>query len=69
MVEIGSDGSIRRMGGFFLLPTLPLWQAQGVAVAVLCPPNGISVDTRSSPPASAARDTARSRARPQSNHP
>src|SRR5207245_6852330 len=43
MVEIGNDGSIRRMGDNFLLRTLPLWQAQGFAVAVLTPPNGMSL--------------------------
>jgi hypothetical protein len=43
MVEIGNDGSIRRMGESFLLRTLPLWQAQGFAVAVLSPPNGMSL--------------------------
>src|SRR3954470_17251541 len=35
MVEFGPDGAFRRMGGSFLLRTLPLWQAQGFAVAVL----------------------------------
>jgi hypothetical protein len=43
IVEIGNDGSIRRMGGNFLLRTLPLWQAEGFAVAVLSPPNGMSL--------------------------
>jgi pimeloyl-ACP methyl ester carboxylesterase len=43
MVEIGNDGSIRRMGGSFLLRTLPLWQEKGFAVAVLSPPNGMSL--------------------------
>src|SRR5689334_25018526 len=43
MVEIGNDGSIRRMGEGFLLRTLTLWQAQGFAVAVLSPPNGMSL--------------------------
>jgi pimeloyl-ACP methyl ester carboxylesterase len=43
MVEIGMDGSIRNMGESFLLRTLPLWQAQGFAVAVLSPPNGMSL--------------------------
>ena len=43
MVEIGNDGSIDRMSGNFLLRTLPLWQAQGFAVAVLSPPNGMSL--------------------------
>ena len=43
IVEIANDGSIRRMGGNFLLRTLPLWQAQGFAVAVLSPPNGMSL--------------------------
>src|SRR5262245_15449907 len=43
MVEIGNDGSIRRMGQNFLLRTQPLWQAQGFAVVVLTPPNGMSL--------------------------
>jgi hypothetical protein len=43
MVEIGNDGSIRRMGETFLLRTLPLWQGQGFAVAVLSSPNGMSL--------------------------
>jgi hypothetical protein len=43
MVEIGADGSIRRMGQNFLLRTLPLWQAHGFAVAVVTPPNGMSL--------------------------
>jgi pimeloyl-ACP methyl ester carboxylesterase len=43
MVVFGNDGSIRRMGGSFLLRTLPLWQAQGFAVTVLSPPNGMSL--------------------------
>ena len=43
MVEIGNDGSIRRMGQNFLLRTLPLWQAHGFAVAVITPPNGMSL--------------------------
>lgn len=42
-VEFGKDGSIRRMDGTFLLRTLPLWREQGFAVAVLSPPNGISL--------------------------
>ena len=41
MVEIGNDGTIRT--GSFLLRTLPLWQAQGFAVAVLSSPNGMSL--------------------------
>ena len=41
MVEIGTDGSIRRMNRNFLIRTLPLWQAQGFAVAVVTPPIGI----------------------------
>jgi hypothetical protein len=41
MVEIGNDGTIR--SGSFLLRTLPLWQAQGFAVAVLSSPNGMSL--------------------------
>jgi len=43
MVEIGTDGSIRRMNRNFLIRTLPLWQAQGFAVAVVTPPNGMSL--------------------------
>src|SRR3954453_3883403 len=43
MVEFGPDGSFRRGGDSFLLRTLPLWQAQGFAVAVLTPPNGMSL--------------------------
>ena len=43
MVEIGNDGSIHGMSGNFLLRTLPLWQAQGFAVAVLSSPNGMSL--------------------------
>src|ERR1700756_4786800 len=43
MVEFGMDGSIRNMGESFLLRTLPLWQAQGFAVVVLSPPNGMSL--------------------------
>ena len=43
MVEFGPDGAFRRGGGSFLLRTLPLWQAQGFAVAVLTPPNGMSL--------------------------
>ena len=54
MVEIGNDGSIRRMGGNFLLRTLPLWQAQGFAVAVLTPPNGMSLLGHRHTPAYAA---------------
>jgi pimeloyl-ACP methyl ester carboxylesterase len=54
MVEIGNDGSIRRMGDSFLLRTLALWQAQGFAVAVLSPPNGISLLGHRHTPAYAA---------------
>ena len=43
IVQIGDDGTIRRMGEGFLLRTLPLWQAQGFATAVLSPPNGMSL--------------------------
>ena len=43
MVEFGPDGGFRRGGNSFLLRTLPLWQAQGFAVAVLTPPNGMSL--------------------------
>ena len=54
MVEIGNDGSIRRMGQNFLLRTLPLWQAQGFAVAVITPPNGMSLLGHRHTPAHAA---------------
>ncbi len=43
MVEFGPDGGFRRMGEGFLLRTLPLWQEQGFAVAVLTPPDGMSL--------------------------
>jgi hypothetical protein len=43
MVEFGPEGTFRRMGHSFLLRTLPLWQAHGFAVAVLTPPNGMSL--------------------------
>src|SRR4051812_6488260 len=43
MVEFGPDGTFQRMGGSFLLRTLPLWQDQGFAVAVLSAPNGMSL--------------------------
>lgn len=43
MVEFGPDGGFRRMGEALLLRTLPLWQAQGFAIAVLTPPNGMSL--------------------------
>jgi len=43
MVEFGPDGTFQRMGGSFLLRTLPLWQGQGFAVAVLSAPNGMSL--------------------------
>jgi predicted esterase len=43
MVEFGPNGGFRRMGDSFLLRTLPLWQAQGFAAAVLTPPNGMSL--------------------------
>ena len=43
MVEFGPDGGFRRGGEALLLRTLPLWQAQGFAVAVLTPPNGMSL--------------------------
>jgi hypothetical protein len=43
MVEFGPDGGFRRMGDALLLRTLPLWQARGFAVAVLTPPNGMSL--------------------------
>jgi hypothetical protein len=54
IVEIGNDGSIRRMGRNFLLRTLSLWQAQGFAVAVLSPPNGMSLLGHRHTPAYAA---------------
>ena len=31
IVEIGQDGTIRRLGQNFLLRTMPLWQEQGLA--------------------------------------
>lgn len=43
MVEFGPDGAFRRGGRSFLLRTLPLWQAQDFAVAVLTPPNGMTL--------------------------
>src|SRR5690242_15889026 len=43
MVEFGPDGGFRRGGDALLLRTLPLWQAQGFVVAVLTPPNGMSL--------------------------
>jgi hypothetical protein len=43
MVEFGPDGGFRRGGDALLLRTLPLWQAQGFAVAVLTPPNAMSL--------------------------
>ena len=43
MVEFGPGGTFRRMGNSFLLRTLPLWQEQGFAVAVLSSPNGMSL--------------------------
>jgi hypothetical protein len=43
MVEFGPDGTVRRMGGSFLLRTLPSWQGHGFAVAVPTPPNGMSL--------------------------
>jgi len=43
MVEFGPGGTFRRMGNSFLLRTLPLWQEQGLAVAVLSSPNGMSL--------------------------
>jgi len=43
MVEIGPDGGIGRLGANFLLRTSPTWQAQGFAVAVVTPPNGMSL--------------------------
>src|ERR1700755_1733082 len=67
ILEIGNDGSIRRMGRNLLLRTLPLWQAQGFAVAVLSPPNGMSLLGHRHTPAYAATigqavDLGRSRA-------
>ena len=43
MIDFGADGTFRGMAGGFLLRTLPSWQAQGFAVAVLTPPNGMSL--------------------------
>ena len=43
LVQIGDDGSIRRMSDNFLLRTFPLWQAHGFATVILSPPNGISL--------------------------
>jgi hypothetical protein len=43
MVEFGPAGTFRQMGNSFLLRTLPLWQEQGFAVAVLSSPNGMSL--------------------------
>ena len=43
MVEFDPDATFRRMGDSFLLRTLPLWQEQGFAVAVLSSPNGMSL--------------------------
>jgi hypothetical protein len=43
MVEFGPDGGFRRGGDALLLRTLPLWQARGFAVAVLTPPDGMSL--------------------------
>ena len=54
IVQIGKDGSIRRMGGGFLLRTLPLWQAQGFAAVVPSPPNGMSLLGQRHTPAYAA---------------
>jgi hypothetical protein len=42
-VEFGPGGTFRQMGDSFLLRTLPLWQEQGFAVAVLSSPNGMSL--------------------------
>ena len=54
MVEIGPDGSIRRMTQNFLLRTLPLWQAHGLGVVVITPPNGMSLLGHRHTPAYAA---------------
>ncbi|MGE0258993.1 MAG: alpha/beta hydrolase [Alphaproteobacteria bacterium] len=43
MVEFGPDGGFRRGGEGFLQRTLPLWREHGFAVAVLTPPNGMSL--------------------------
>src|SRR5436305_14997110 len=43
MVEFGPGGTFRQMGDSFLLRTLPLWQEQGFAIAVLSSPNGMSL--------------------------
>jgi pimeloyl-ACP methyl ester carboxylesterase len=54
IVEFGQDGSISRLGGNFLLRTIPLWQGRGFAVAVLSPPNGMSLFGHRHTPAYAA---------------
>jgi pimeloyl-ACP methyl ester carboxylesterase len=55
IVQIGDDGSIRRLGDGFLLRTLPLWQARGFATVVLSPPNGMSLLGQRHTPSYAAR--------------
>ena len=54
MVEIGQDGTIRRMGQNFLLRTRPLWQSHGLTVVVITPPNGMSLLGHRHTPAYAA---------------
>ena len=43
MVEFRSGRGFRRMGDALLLRTMPSWQKQDFAVAVLTPPNGMSL--------------------------
>ena len=67
MVDFARDGTVRQMANSFLLRTLPLWQEQGFAAAVLSPPNGMSLLGYRHTPASAvtvgqAVDFVRSRA-------
>ena len=43
MVDFAPDGTFRGSANSFLLRTLPLWEAQGFATAILSPPNGMSL--------------------------
>ena len=43
MVNFGPGGTLRGVDNSFLLRTLPLWQEQGFAAAVLSSPNGMSL--------------------------
>src|SRR5215471_574900 len=43
MVDFGPGGTFREMDNNFLFRTLPLWQEQGFATAVLSSPNGMSL--------------------------